>query len=83
MQVSSVGLGCMGFSHAYSAPTDAQEAVTLLWQAYDLGYTFLTRPRYTVPRRTRIEADGWQGNPWPLDGMEVSEGFGGTKRTIQ
>lgn len=30
----------MGFSHAYGAPTDAQDAVTLLRQAYDLGYTF-------------------------------------------
>lgn len=83
MQVSSVGLGCMGFSRAYSAPTDAQKAGTLLRQAYDLGYTFLTRPRCTVPRRTYIAASGCQGRPWPLDGMEMSEVFGGTKRTVQ
>ena len=50
LQVSSVGLGCMGFSHAYGAPTDAQDAVTLLRQAYDLGYTFFdTAEVYGTP----------------------------------
>lgn len=50
LQVSAVGLGCMGFSHAYGAPTDVQEAVTLLRQAYDLGYTFFdTAEVYGTP----------------------------------
>lgn len=40
LQVSAVGLGCMSFSHAYGAPTDVQEAVTLLRQAYDLVTLF-------------------------------------------
>lgn len=65
LQVSAVGLGCMGFSHAYGAPTDAQDAVTLLRQAYAYGfsYTFLTRLRCTVPRRTRIARAAGRGNP--------------------
>ncbi len=38
--VSAVGMGCMGLSHAYGAPTEKSEAIRLLHQAVDLGYTF-------------------------------------------
>ena len=38
--VSAVGLGCMGFSHAYGPPTDEKETVRHLRKAFDLGYTF-------------------------------------------
>ena len=40
LQVSAVGLGCMGFSHAYGAPTESGEAVRLLRRAAEMGYTF-------------------------------------------
>lgn len=30
LEVSAVGLGCMGFSHAYGAPTEDKEAVRLI-----------------------------------------------------
>ena len=30
LTVSAVGLGCMGFSHAYGAPTSEKEAIRLL-----------------------------------------------------
>ena len=40
LTVSAVGLGCMGFSHAYGAPTAEDEAVRLISHAFDLGYTF-------------------------------------------
>ena len=39
LRVSSVGLGCMGFSHAYGAPTEEREAVRAIRSAFDLGYT--------------------------------------------
>lgn len=39
LTVSAVGLGCMGFSHAYGAPTEKNEAVRSIRAAYDLGYT--------------------------------------------
>ena len=39
LTVSAVGLGCMGFSHAYGAPTERGEAVRAIRAAYDLGYT--------------------------------------------
>ncbi|HIW57525.1 MAG TPA: aldo/keto reductase [Firmicutes bacterium] len=40
LQVSAVGLGCMGFSHAYGAPTEDKEAVRLIRRAVEIGYTF-------------------------------------------
>ena len=39
LTVSAVGLGCMGFSHAYGAPTERSEAVRAIQAAYDMGYT--------------------------------------------
>lgn len=38
--VSAVGLGCMGFSHAYGAPTERSEAINSIRIAFDMGYTF-------------------------------------------
>ena len=40
MEVSDIGLGCMGFSHAYGAAMERAEAVRTLRRAYDMGYTF-------------------------------------------
>lgn len=40
LKVSAVGLGCMGFSHAYGAPTERKEAIRRLRQAAEMGYTF-------------------------------------------
>ena len=37
---SAVGLGCMGFSHAYGAPMEKNEAIRVLRQAVEMGYTF-------------------------------------------
>ena len=39
LKVSAIGLGCMGFSHAYGAPTEGREAVRAIRAAFDLGYT--------------------------------------------
>lgn len=40
LKVSGVGLGCMGFSHAYGAPTDDGEAVRAIERACEMGYNF-------------------------------------------
>ena len=40
LEVSAVGLGCMGMSHAYGSAPDKKEMTELLAQAVDLGYTF-------------------------------------------
>ena len=40
LRVSTIGLGCMGMSHAYGAPADRKEMTELLALAVDMGYTF-------------------------------------------
>jgi len=40
LEVSAIGLGCMGLSFAYGPATDKSEAVALLRRAYELGVTF-------------------------------------------
>lgn len=40
LSVSAVGLGCMGFSHAYGPPTEEKDVIRLLQYAFDTGYTF-------------------------------------------
>lgn len=40
LEVSALGLGCMGLSHGYGAATDTRDAVTLIRAAHDRGVTF-------------------------------------------
>lgn len=40
LEVSALGLGCMGLSFGYGPPTGRQEAVKLLQAAFDAGVTF-------------------------------------------
>ncbi|MEY8260958.1 aldo/keto reductase [Oscillospiraceae bacterium 50-60] len=50
LAVSALGLGCMGFSHAYGAPTNRIEAMRTILRAADLGYTFFdTAEVYGTP----------------------------------
>jgi aryl-alcohol dehydrogenase-like predicted oxidoreductase len=39
LEVSAIGLGCMGMSHAYGAPGDKKEMTELIAEAVDLGCT--------------------------------------------
>lgn len=39
IQISSVGYGCMGLSHAGGDPTPKADAVRLIREGYDMGYT--------------------------------------------
>ncbi len=55
LAVSAVGLGCMGFSHAYGAPTEKDEAVRLIRQAAEMGYTFFdTAEVYGTPEDPHV-----------------------------
>src|SRR6516162_5676153 len=40
LEVSALGLGCMGMSFSYGAPKDRQEMITLIRAAVDRGITF-------------------------------------------
>ena len=40
LDVSAIGLGCMGLSHAFGPPTDKQEAIGLIRSAVERGVTF-------------------------------------------
>lgn len=50
LEVSAIGLGCMGMSHAYGPAADKKEMTKLLSQAVELGYTFFdTAEVYGTP----------------------------------
>ncbi len=40
LQVSAIGLGCMGLSHGYGPPVDPQDGIALIRNAVDAGITF-------------------------------------------
>lgn len=40
INVSALAFGCMGFSHAYGAPTDEAEAIKVMQAAVEQGYNF-------------------------------------------
>lgn len=54
MYVTQVGLGCMGFSHAYGVAEDKQKAIDTIQKAYDLGYNFFD----TAECYTGVNVDG-------------------------
>lgn len=54
LSVSPIGLGCMGMTHAFGAPSDTKEMAVLLAQAVEIGYTFFD----TAECYTGINPDG-------------------------
>ena len=40
LEVSALGLGCMGLTFGYGPATDRQQAITLIRTAFDRGVTF-------------------------------------------
>jgi len=40
LEVSAIGLGCMGMSSAYGPPADKEEMIALIRAAFDRGITF-------------------------------------------
>lgn len=54
LEVSAVGLGCMGITHASGAPMSVKDGVKVVKQAYDMGYTLFD----TAECYTGINPDG-------------------------
>jgi aryl-alcohol dehydrogenase-like predicted oxidoreductase len=67
LAVSAVGLGCMGFSHAYGAPTEKNEATRLIRLAVEMGYTFFDTAECYIGRFT----DGTPSNNEELVGQAL------------
>lgn len=40
LEVSAIGLGCMGMSHGYGSASDKKEMISLIHRAFDCGVTF-------------------------------------------
>jgi len=53
LEVSAIGLGCMGLSYGYGPATDRQEAIKLIRSAVDRGVTFFDTAEATVRSSTR------------------------------
>lgn len=69
MDISAVGLGCMGLSHAFGTPLEKQEAANKVRAAFDMGYTFFdtaecytgTNPDGTIARNEEAVGMGIKG----------------------
>jgi len=48
LEVSAIGLGCMGMSWSYGPPKDKQELMTLLRAAVERGITFFVCKRISA-----------------------------------
>ena len=52
IEVSPVGMGCMGLTHASGDPMDDDVAVRVVREAYEMGYTFFDTAECYVGERT-------------------------------
>jgi hypothetical protein len=53
LEVSALGLGCMGMSFGLGKPADKEESIKLIRRAVELGVRSSTQPRSTARTRTR------------------------------
>lgn len=67
LEVSAIGLGCMGFTHAYGPAMDDAQAGIALTQAVDMGYTFFDTAECYLGAR----ADGSPANNEDLLGKAL------------
>lgn len=69
MYVSSVGLGCMGLSHASGTPTPKQEAIHILQEAFHMGYNLFD----TAECYTGVYPDGTISNNEEIVGEAIKD----------
>src|SRR5215813_1325738 len=51
LEVSAIGLGCMGLSYGYGPATEKQQAITVIRRAFELGVTFFDTAEAYGPYR--------------------------------
>src|SRR5580700_10436466 len=54
LEVSALGLGCMGMSFSYGPPKDKQEMITLLHAAVERGVTFFDTAEVYGPHTNEL-----------------------------
>ncbi|MDB5298953.1 MAG: yhdN 7 [Phycisphaerales bacterium] len=89
LEVSAIGLGCMGMSFSYGPPKDKQEMISLLRAAVDRGITFFDTADVYGPytneelavasERARAMFIG-NGHSGRQDGQELGRGCAGCGR---
>ncbi len=57
LEVSAVGLGCMGFTHAYGLPADKEISRRAIAEAVDFGYTFFDTAECYVEKNAAGELE--------------------------
>lgn len=87
LEVSAIGMGCMGFTHAYGDAPEEKHGIEMVHEAFDLGCNFFdTAEMYSyfkneefvgkaikeLPRDKVVISDKFW--PQPLPGMEMPEG---------
>ena len=53
LEVSAIGLGCMGMSYGYGPAQDKQEMISLIRSAVERGVTFFDTAGRTARSRTK------------------------------
>lgn len=87
LSVSAVGLGCMGFSYAYGAPTEKSKAISAIRFAYENGYTFFdtaecyigTNADGSISYNEELVGEALAELDAALDQMKMSAVFGGSR----
>jgi aryl-alcohol dehydrogenase-like predicted oxidoreductase len=60
LEVSALGLGCMGMSFGYGPPGDRREMIAVIQAAVERGITFFDTAEIYGPYRTR----NWSARHW-------------------
>lgn len=74
LEVSAVGMGCMGFTHAYGAVPEEKESIRLVHRTFDLGCNFFdTAEMYSYFKNEEFVGKALKG--LPRDKVIISDKF--------
>lgn len=74
IEVSAIGMGCMGFTHAYGAVPAEKESIRLVHRAFDLGCNFFdTAEMYSYFKNEEFTGKALKG--LPRDKVIISDKF--------